>query len=147
MYKTDFLAGQQGHFVLRLPVRYCELNPIELVWANCKNFVARNNTTYKLSDVKQLINASFGRITPAVWDKCEEHVQQIEESYWKTDLVDESTIQPVVINVESSESDSDECDIILILHQPMKYNGQTTAKRHSSKTAQRTFVPSKFIHI
>ena len=83
VFKTDVFAGEQGHFVLRLPVRHCELNPIELIWANCKSFVARNNTTFKMADVKTLINCSFGRITPAVWAKCDDHVLKIEEDYWK----------------------------------------------------------------
>ena len=29
VYETDVLAKAQGHRVLRLPVRHCELNPIE----------------------------------------------------------------------------------------------------------------------
>ena len=110
VFKTDVLAGEQGHFVLRLPVRHCELNPIELVWANCMNFVGRNNCTFKMADVKVLINAAFGRITPDVWSRCEDHVMQIEENYWKTDLVAESTIEPVVINLAESDSDSEESD-------------------------------------
>ena len=107
VYITDSLAGEQGHFVLRLPVRHCELNPIELVWANCKNFVARKNITSKVSEVKQLIADSFVRITPDVWTKCEDHVTKIEENYWKDDLIEESTIQPVIINFESDDPDSD----------------------------------------
>ena len=35
IFKTDVLAGEQGHFVLRLPIRHCELTQIELIWANC----------------------------------------------------------------------------------------------------------------
>ena len=107
IYKTDVLAGEHGHFVLCLPVRHCELNPIELIWANCKDFVARNNTTFKMADVKVLINSAFGRITPDVWSKCEDHVLKKEEAYWKTDLVAESTIQPMVINLADSDTDSD----------------------------------------
>ncbi|KAK3107814.1 hypothetical protein FSP39_022797 [Pinctada imbricata] len=33
VYQTDELAHQNGHVVLRTPVRHCELNPIELIWA------------------------------------------------------------------------------------------------------------------
>ena len=57
-----------------------------------------------MADVKVLINAAFGRITPDVWSGCEDHVMQIEEKYWKSDLVAESTIGPVVINLAESDS-------------------------------------------
>ncbi|KAJ8317137.1 hypothetical protein KUTeg_005041, partial [Tegillarca granosa] len=33
VYKLDVFDHRQGHFVLRLTVRHCELNPMELFWA------------------------------------------------------------------------------------------------------------------
>ena len=36
VFKTDVHAGEQGHFVLRLPVRHCQLNRMEFILANCK---------------------------------------------------------------------------------------------------------------
>jgi transposase len=41
----------------------CELNPIELIWAQVKGFVAKNNTTFPLKDAKELTYAAFGKIT------------------------------------------------------------------------------------
>ena len=104
------LAGELGLFVLRLQVWHCELNPIEHIWANCKSFVARKNTTFKMADVETLINSSFRRITELhyILEKfvsCDDHILKIEDN-WKTDLVAESTIQPVVINLASGKSDS-----------------------------------------
>jgi transposase len=47
------------------------LNPIELIWAHVKGFVAENNTTFRLKDVKELVYGGFGRITKEVWAKAE----------------------------------------------------------------------------
>ena len=44
-YVVDDIAEASGHKVLRLPPYHCEFNPIELIWAQTKNFVARNNKT------------------------------------------------------------------------------------------------------
>ena len=63
VFKTDKIANLHGHEVLRTPVRHCELNPIELI----KGFVAENNTTFRLKDVKELVYGGFGRITKEVW--------------------------------------------------------------------------------
>jgi hypothetical protein len=52
VYETDNIANLHGHEVLRTPVRHCELNLIELIWAQVKGFVAKNNTTFRLKDVK-----------------------------------------------------------------------------------------------
>jgi hypothetical protein len=36
--------------------------------------VAKNNTTFRLKDAKELTYAAFGKITKDVWTKAEEHV-------------------------------------------------------------------------
>jgi hypothetical protein len=62
VYKTDKIANLHGHEVLRTLVRHCELNPIELIWAQVKGFLAKNNTTFRLKDVKELTYVAFGKI-------------------------------------------------------------------------------------
>ena len=61
VFKTDKISNLHDHKVLRTPVRHCELNPIELIWAHVKGFVAENNTTFRLKDVKELVYGGFGR--------------------------------------------------------------------------------------
>jgi transposase len=67
--KIDKIANLHGHEVLRTPVRHCELNPIELIWAQVKGFVAKHNTTFRLKDVKELTYAAFGIFTKDVQKK------------------------------------------------------------------------------
>jgi hypothetical protein len=45
--------------------------------------VAKNNTTFRLKDAKELTYAAFGKITKDVWKKAEEHVVKIEKEYCK----------------------------------------------------------------
>ena len=40
---TDNIAKKYGHEVIRLPPYHCDLNAIELIWADEKNCVAREN--------------------------------------------------------------------------------------------------------
>ncbi|PSN56834.1 hypothetical protein C0J52_08287 [Blattella germanica] len=49
------MAKEQGKLVIRLPPYHCELNPIELIWAQVKGYVARNNKTFNIKDVKRLL--------------------------------------------------------------------------------------------
>ena len=81
VYKTDKIANLHGHEVIKNPVQHCELNPIELILAQVKGFVAKNNTmaTFRLKDAKELAYAAFGKITKDVWTKAEEHVVKIEK--------------------------------------------------------------------
>lgn len=48
-YLIDETAKSNGITILRLPPYRCKLNPIELVWAQIKNYVGANNSTFKMS--------------------------------------------------------------------------------------------------
>ena len=94
-----------GHEVI--PFRHCALNPIELKWAQVKGFVAKNNTTFRLKDVKELTYATFGKITKDVWTKAEEHVVKIEKEYYKGNCIDRSVIELIIIDFCDDDSDDD----------------------------------------
>ena len=53
---------------------------MELIWAQVKGVVAKNNTTFRLKDVKELTYAAFGKITKDVWTKAEEHVSKLKKN-------------------------------------------------------------------
>jgi transposase len=107
VYKADKIANLHGHEVLRTPVRYCELNPIESIWAQVKGFVAKNNTTFRLKDVKELTYAAFGKITKDVWTKAEEHAVKIVKEYCKENCIDRNVIEPIIIDFCNDDSDDD----------------------------------------
>ena len=108
IFKTDKIANLHGHKVLRTPVRHCELNPIELIWAQIKGFVAENNTTFRLKDVKELVYGGFDRITKEVWAKAEDHVLKIEKEYGIENCIDRSEIPPIIIDFDDDESSDEE---------------------------------------
>ena len=57
----DNIAIRYGHEVLRLPPYHCDFNAIELIWADEKNFVARENKEMTLESVKKTILQAKGR--------------------------------------------------------------------------------------
>jgi hypothetical protein len=75
------------------------------IWAHrifCFNivitgFVAKNNTTFRLKDAKELMYAVFGKITKDVLTKAEEHVVKIEKEYCKENCIDRSVLQKSMI--------------------------------------------------
>lgn len=71
----------------------CELNPIELIWAQLK--------------VK---NLGLKSIHAAAWKKCCEHVVKLEDFYRETEhIIDD--IEPVIIHLDSEDSEeSDESE-------------------------------------
>ena len=60
--------------------------------------MAKNNTTFRLKNVKELTYAAFGKITKVVWTKAEEHMVKIEKEYCKENCIDGSVIEPIIID-------------------------------------------------
>ena len=106
VYETDRMAELQGHKVLRLPVRHCELNPIELIQAQEKGFAVRNNMTFKLEDVKTLFFKAKETITPQKWADTVNHViNHVEAHFRQVDCLNQNQLEPVVILGDESDSD------------------------------------------
>ena len=100
VYKIDKIANLHGYKVIRTPVRHWELNPIELIWAQLKGFVAKNNTTFRIKD------AAFGKNTKYVWTKAE-YVVKIEKEYCRENCIDRNVIEPITIDFCDDDSDDD----------------------------------------
>lgn len=110
-YVTEEMAKEYGITVLRLPPYHCELNPIELVWGQVKNSVARQNTTFKLQDVKELLVTAIGNVTAEAWQNCIKHTLAVEDNMWELDHRIEVVVEPLIISLgESSETDSIDSD-------------------------------------
>lgn len=113
-YAVDEMAKLRGISVLRLPPYHCELNPIELVWAQVKGEVARKNTSYKLQDVEKHMRKAMENVTSDNWKNCVKHTMKEEEKMWKLDSIIENTIEPIIISTAtdtSSDESSDDCQL------------------------------------
>ena len=66
----DNIAKKHGHEVIRLPPYHCDLNAIELIWADEKNYVARENREMTLKSVEALFRERTSQITTEKCKKC-----------------------------------------------------------------------------
>lgn len=108
-YFVDQSAAAAGHTVLRLPPYHCDLNPIEMVWAQIKSHVASHNTSGKLKDVNELLKQGIQLVTDEQWKHYCGKVYEFEEQLKKADCVMDEMVEKFVITV-GNESDSDSCD-------------------------------------
>ncbi|XP_060871648.1 uncharacterized protein LOC132945867 [Metopolophium dirhodum] len=111
-YVIDDLAKAANKTVVRLPPYHYELNPIELAWSSVKNYVRMNNTTYKLQDVRKLLEEGVERVTPDMWKNFVAHVIKEEDTFWQIDvlsdqLLDEEQGSHVITITGDTSSDFD----------------------------------------
>ncbi|CAH2001242.1 unnamed protein product [Acanthoscelides obtectus] len=108
-YAIDEMAASQNKTVLRLPPYHCELNPIELIWAEVKNYIAKHNTTFKFCDLKGLFKEALELITAQKWENCIKHVKdKVEKRMWELDNILEEQVEPFIIDIGASGSSDDE---------------------------------------
>ena len=110
----DELARQHGHYIHRLPPYHCELNPIELIWAQIKYIVAVENSNFKMSDVHALLKKAISNISPEKWQACERHVIKLEEKLFRDEVMLDTTLPEDQLNTfrfylsdDSSDEDED----------------------------------------
>lgn len=107
-YRVEEIAQKYGHEILRLPPYHCELNPIEMIWSQVKGEVARENRTFKLNDVRGLLNKAIENVSPDNWRNCIQHVTKREEELWELDgLVDQVWEKQDLIISLTGDSDSE----------------------------------------
>lgn len=107
-YVIDEEAKRHNKTVLRLPPYHCELNPIELIWAQVKGYVSKRNKTFKLPEVKSLFEEGLNSVTAHDWEKCVEHVKNEEKKLWKLDDIIEEMEEETrrcIINLDDDDSD------------------------------------------
>lgn len=104
--------------ILRLPVGHSELNAIELIWAQVKNEVARKNVTFKITDVKALMEEALENVNAGNWKKAIKHTEKVEAAFREIDFGEDSAegtvVDSFIIEVsnddDSSSQSSDDSD-------------------------------------
>ena len=89
---------------------HADLNAIELIWAKVKGHVAKQNLTFKTTDMKQYIEDGIRSVTGEHWSNCCAHVLNIEKTYWKMDIAIEAEMERLIIHVDSGDDTATEVD-------------------------------------
>ncbi|CAF4197206.1 unnamed protein product [Rotaria sordida] len=97
-YKIDQVAIQYNVEIIRLPIKHCCLNPIELCWANLKDYVRKNNTHFRITDVHQLAAEFIAGYDGDASAKAIEHARKIENQFRVADRFVEEYVEPNLID-------------------------------------------------
>lgn len=109
-YVLDALMEQHGHSVLRLPPYHPELNTIELVWAEVKNWVRMQNVTFNIDDVENLTRQKFASISVEDWQRKCKHTKTVEREFMGSEGPLEDIVESFVIQLGADDASSSEDD-------------------------------------
>jgi len=92
---------------LRLPVRHCSLNPVEIAWAGLKEYTRKNNTSFTLTDVRQLASEFIAGFDDKAAQGAIHYAEKVETTYKKGDELVENAIEPHLIDdISDTEIDN-----------------------------------------
>lgn len=106
-FSIDEILRACNHDVLRLPPYHPELNPIELIWADVKNWVAANNVTFQHEKVIELCNRKFNSIGPEQWKPKIDNCLKWENKYKAEMGILENAIEPFIIQLGDVDTTDD----------------------------------------
>ena len=72
-----------------------------------KGYIARRNVSFKMTDVIQLTHDAIAAVTEDDWASSCRHVEEVERKYWDADIAVEAEMEKIVIQVTSSDKDTD----------------------------------------
>ncbi|XP_066944539.1 uncharacterized protein [Macrobrachium rosenbergii] len=103
-YVIDRMARDNGHQVVRLPPYHCEYNPIELIWAQVKTYVAKRNN-FKMADLKPLVKEAIQSVTAENWANAVKHSENLQIADAAKDICIDKYIDSFVIELRSSDDE------------------------------------------
>ncbi|XP_035223741.1 uncharacterized protein LOC118196400 [Stegodyphus dumicola] len=108
-YKFDSMLEKHDFTALRLPPYHCDINAIEFVWGEIKQFVRNCNTTGDMVMNKLLIitKEALESVTMEEWKKYCTHVENVENDYWEKDGLIKDLSESLIIS--SDEDNVDMC--------------------------------------
>jgi len=101
----DELAFKMGHEVIRLPPYHCQYNPVELIWARVKNQVAKNNKTFKMTDIERLTHEALDSVTQQDWEKCARQAEALQDKDNEREIMRDSVLEPIILTLLPDDSD------------------------------------------
>jgi len=81
---------------------------MELAWASLKDYVRKNNTNFRLTDVHNLAAEFIAGFDEKAAEKAILHVRKVENTFKKSDCFVEETVEPTLINDDSDCETDDE---------------------------------------
>lgn len=108
-FAIDRIMEEHGHKIIRLPPYHPDFNPIENIWSQIKQHVAKKNIAMTVTSVKDAISEKINNIGPEEWKKVCDHAVKCEDEYRKFDpRIDSFSDEMIIYTGDSGEESENE---------------------------------------
>lgn len=104
------LAKSHEHEVIRLPPYHCHFNSIELIWAQIKNYIGKENKSFTMTEIEKLTLHAVNRVTAQELRKCVQHVEKELRKAKEREGILDNEVDQLIIKLEEGEESSESSD-------------------------------------
>lgn len=111
-YRVDSQSEAVECTVLRLPAYHSELNPIEQIWGKSGMKCHEAKKTFKIKDMKVLLEGAVKNVASDNWKAAERHVEKLEKQLWENDTRSDKEVAIIIISISDTDENenSEVCD-------------------------------------
>ena len=93
--------------IVRLPIKHCVLNLIELAWTQLKAYVRTNNTPFRLTEIHSPAQKYMAADDKDTSVRFIEHARKAEETFRKADKFMEEEMERNLVDNDDEDIDLD----------------------------------------
>ncbi|CAF4623805.1 unnamed protein product [Rotaria sp. Silwood2] len=108
--RPSITLTEQQQETIRLPVKHCMLNAIELAWAGLKNYVRDKNVNFSFNDVRNLAYQWMTSLSATTAMGYINKTRKIEDMFKKSDRFTEEIEDQLIDEDEDVDSMTEEMD-------------------------------------
>ncbi|KAL4092454.1 hypothetical protein QTP88_026955 [Uroleucon formosanum] len=107
-YSLDGILSKEGHDIIRLPPYHPDLNPIEMIWSQVKQYIAKQNHNGSIKKIAELCKQKMESMGNSEWRAVCANVKKLETEMWKNESYMDIEMDKLIVTYgEDTTDDSD----------------------------------------
>ncbi|KAL4121809.1 hypothetical protein QTP88_014247 [Uroleucon formosanum] len=107
-YSLDGILSKEGHDIIRLPPYHPDLNPIEMIWSQVKQYIAKQNHNGSIKKIAELCKQKMESMGKSEWGAVCANVKKLETEMWKNESYMDIEMDKLIVTYgEDTTDDSD----------------------------------------
>lgn len=107
-YSLDSILSKEGHDIIRLPPYHPDLNPIEMIWSQVKQYIAKQNHNGSIKKIAEVCKQKMESMGNSEWGAVCANVKKLETEMWKNESYMDIEMDKLIVTYgEDTTDDSD----------------------------------------
>jgi transposase len=99
------ILSKEGHDIIRLPPYHPDLNPIEMIWSQVKQYIAKQNHNGSIKKIAELCKQKMESMGNSEWGAVCANVKKLETEMWKNESYMDIEMDKLIVTYGEDTTD------------------------------------------